>query len=47
MPHKIMRDEYPQEYYKFHNLKVAKAFFQDSLGREVIQLPRRLVREPK
>jgi hypothetical protein len=34
-PHEIMREEYPNKYYKFRSERVAKAFFTESLGHEV------------
>lgn len=35
-PHPALKEEYPASYYKFRNEKVATAFFQESLGHEVI-----------
>jgi len=34
-PHPVMKEEYPQPYYKFRNGKVASAFFNESMGHEV------------
>jgi hypothetical protein len=36
VPHEIMKYEYPQSYYKFRNERVAKAFFSECLGSELI-----------
>jgi hypothetical protein len=33
-PHEVMKEEYPQSYYKFRNEKVAKAFFYESCGNQ-------------
>jgi len=35
-PHEIMKSEYPELYYKFRNEKVATAFFQETLGHEIL-----------
>ena len=34
-PHEVMKEEYSQDYYKFHNEKVAKAFCMEAFGHEV------------
>jgi len=35
-PHEIMKEEYPEPYYKFRDERVAIAFFQETLGHEVL-----------
>jgi hypothetical protein len=44
-PHQVLQSEYPGSYYKFRNLKVAKAFFLETLGRETKKLPYERQRE--
>jgi hypothetical protein len=34
-PHPVLKEEYPERYYKFRNEKVAKAFWLESLGNEI------------
>ena len=34
-PHEIMKDEYPDKYYKFRSHKVAYAFFMETLGHQI------------
>jgi len=48
-PHQLLQEcgEYPQEYYKFRNEKVAKAFWLDSMGTELIRIPMKRIRGPK
>ena len=42
-PHPFMSGEYPGTYYKFYNDQVASAFFKDSMGYELKDVPRKKV----
>jgi hypothetical protein len=46
-PHEALKNEYPQPYYKFKDPRVATAFFLETLGQEIKDIPIGRMRQPK
>ena len=42
-PHKVMKSEYPQPYYKFRNYRVAFGFWLESMGNEIKNPPKHII----